>query len=177
MNKGEQVWTEKVAAEDIPDKGLHRHLDAPEDVREAAARLAGVRGIPALTAEFDLARRGKSVRLTGRVRARVEQTCVVTLEPVETAVDEGVDLLFEPGVRLPADMTENDALAGEEAPEPLVDGKINLGAVAIEFLMLGIDPYPRKPGAAFAAPKAADDGGHPFAALASLKKPPGSGPA
>ena len=59
-----------------------------------------------------------------------------------------------------------------EPPEPLVGGTIDLGAVAVEFLMLGIDPYPRKEGAEFAAPSADLEGAHPFAALAALKKPP-----
>ena len=44
-----------------------------------------------------------------------------------------------------------------------------------ELIELGIDPYPRKPGVEFAPPKTEDAGAHPFAALASLKKPPGSG--
>jgi hypothetical protein len=51
----------------------------------------------------------------------------------------------------------------------MIGGRIDLGALATEFLMLAIDPYPRKPGATFEAP-AADPGGHPFAALAALKK-------
>ena len=63
-----------------------------------------------------------------------------------------------------------EVLAYEDAPEPLVDGRIDLGAIAIEFLMLGIDPYPRKPGVAFEPPKSDSDGAHPFAALAALRK-------
>ena len=47
---------------------------------------------------------------------------------------------------------------------------VDLGAVATEFLLLGIDPYPRKPGAVFDAPATGDPAGHPFAALAALKK-------
>ena len=47
---------------------------------------------------------------------------------------------------------------------------VDLGAVATEFLLLGIDPYPRKPGAVFDAPPAGDPASHPFAALAALKK-------
>ena len=62
------------------------------------------------------------------------------------------------------------SLGGEEPPEPLVDGKVDLGALATEFLILGIDPYPRKAGAQFAPPKVEDAGEHPFAALESLKK-------
>ncbi len=40
----------------------------------------------------------------------------------------------------------------DEPPEPLVGGTVDLGAIATEFLILGIDPYPRKPGAEFDAP-------------------------
>ena len=62
------------------------------------------------------------------------------------------------------------ALEAEDPPEALRDGVIDLGAVATEFLLLGIDPYPRKPGAVFDAPPAGDPASHPFAALAALKK-------
>ena len=54
--------------------------------------------------------------------------------------------------------------------EPLVDGKIDLGALAIEFLILGLDPYPRKPGAIFQPPADAQPDEGPFAALGVLKK-------
>jgi hypothetical protein len=56
-----------------------------------------------------------------------------------------------------------------EPPEPLQDGAIDLGAVATEFLILAVDPYPRRPGAVFDAPPAGDPAAHPFAALAALK--------
>ena len=52
---------------------------------------------------------------------------------------------------------------------------MDLGALATEFLILGIDPYPRKAGAQFAPPKLEDAGEHPFAALESLKKNLGGG--
>ena len=64
--------------------------------------------------------------------------------------------------------------ADEEPPEQLIDGKLDLGALASEFLLLAIDPYPRKPGAEFSPPKVEDEGDHPFAALAALKKRPGT---
>ena len=64
-----------------------------------------------------------------------------------------------------------------DPPEPVEDGHIDLGAVAAEFLALGLDPYPRKPGIAFSgdglvaeqdeAPEEKPD--NPFAALARLK--------
>ena len=47
---------------------------------------------------------------------------------------------------------------------------IDLGRLATDALLLGVDPYPRKPGAVFDLPVTADDPeDHPFAALKALK--------
>ncbi len=55
-------------------------------------------------------------------------------------------------------------------PEPLIGGGVDLGALATEFLILGLDPYPRKPGAVFEAPQDVKPDPGPFAALAGLKE-------
>jgi hypothetical protein len=52
----------------------------------------------------------------------------------------------------------------------LQGGTVDLGAVATEFLLLGIDPFPRKPNAVFDAPGGSDRPESPFAALAALKQ-------
>ena len=53
----------------------------------------------------------------------------------------------------------------EEPPDPIIEGRIDLGALAAEFLALGLDPYPRKPGVDFAAPADASAPASPFAVL------------
>jgi hypothetical protein len=57
-----------------------------------------------------------------------------------------------------------------EPPEPLIGGIVNLGALATEFLVLGIDPYPRKADVEFAPVTVGEEGPKPFAALGALKK-------
>ena len=164
--------------DDIPETGLHIEIGAPHTVRAELAALAGLRELARLSAVFDLARYGAGVRVAGNVTARVGQTCVVTLEPVESDIDELVDLRFAPQAAAPVSAkSENVALhtRDDEPPEPLLDGKLDLGAIATEFLLLGIDPYPRKPGAEFAPVKADDASAKPFAALEALKKRPGGG--
>jgi len=176
MDKVAHPWSVPVVVDDIPETGLHLELEAPDTVLAAIAQLAGVREVQRLSAVFDLTRRGAGVQVDGQVSGRVGQTCVVTLEPMETDVAETVDLRF-----VPRTAAENDLEAGTEGhmaddePEPLIGGKVDLGAITTEFLMLGIDPYPRKPGAQFAAPKVEETGAHPFAALEALKKGPGGG--
>lgn len=173
---GRPPWSARVALHDVPETGRHVDLAADATTRAAVAAAIGVRALPRLAASFDVSRHGREgLRVVGRVSATVGQTCVVTLEDIENDVDEAVDLTFVPAAAEEAseDGGSRSKVAAEDAPEPLVGGAVDLGVVATEFLTLGIDPYPRKSGAEFAAPAAADDTPKPFAALAALKKEQG----
>jgi uncharacterized metal-binding protein YceD (DUF177 family) len=171
MQNAQSPWSVPVAVDDIPETGLHIEAEAPAEVRAQLVKLANLRDLPRLSAVFDLSRRGGGVHVAGQVKARVGQTCVVTLEPLENDLDEPMNVLFAPPLDAAAKDVGADHKGGdEEPPEPLIEGKVDLGAIATEFLLLGIDPYPRKAGAEFAAVKTADDGARPFAALEALKK-------
>jgi uncharacterized metal-binding protein YceD (DUF177 family) len=176
MKKIGSPWSVPVAVEDIPDTGLHIVIEAPAATRAELAELVAVRELSQLSAVFDLIRQGSGVHVLGQVSARVGQTCVVTLESMESAVEEAVDLQFAPVTGTePEAKNARTRSRDDEPPEPLVGGTLDLGAVATEFLILGIDPYPRKAGAQFALPKVEVAGEHPFAALESLKKNLGGG--
>ena len=173
-------WHVPVAREDVAETGQHFDLTADHDIRAAVARVAGLRDLPRLQAHFDVTRTGDSgLRVAGRVSATVGQNCVVTLEPLTNEVDEDIDLVFAP----PPPEPEPEAADEEESedapprrtrnwnePEPLIGGVVDLGALAIEFLLLGLDPYPRKPGAVFEPPQDLKREAGPFAALAKLAK-------
>jgi uncharacterized metal-binding protein YceD (DUF177 family) len=169
MQNSQTPWSVPVAVDEIPDTGLHVEIDAPDSIRAHLAGLAGLRELGRLSGVFDLVRQGGSVRVTGQVNARVGQTCVVTLEPIESEVQEFVDLKFAPSLAVEP-TKDTIGAAAEDPPEPLSDGKVDLGAIAIEFLLLGIDPYPRKPGAEFSPLKSESGSAKPFAALEVLKK-------
>src|ERR1700689_2503597 len=90
-------WQVPVAIEDVAETGRHFDLVAENDVRAAVARLAGLRDLPRLEANFDVTRHGPDgLRVRGRVSATVGQNCVVTLEPLANEVEEDIDLLFAP---------------------------------------------------------------------------------
>ena len=172
-NPVERPWSVPVALDEIPETGHRIELTPDAATRQAIAELAGMSGLPRLQAGFELVRHGRdAMRVVGSVSATVEQACVVTLEPIRNEIDETIDLLFtaQPDPRVDGGSEAPLAIDAEEPPEPLVDGVVDLGAVATEFLLLGIDPYPRKPDAVFDAPPAGDPAAHPFAALAPLKK-------
>ncbi len=174
-------WRVPVMVDHIPETGLHRKIEAGPREREAMAELAGLREILSATASFDVTpRSGGRVHVAGRVQARVGQICVVTLEPIESEIDEEVDLSFAPEaeVRKLADLVEEGQDPDDDAevpdpPEAIVNGIIDLGRVATDAVYLAIDPYPRKPGVVFEAEiTAPDPEDHPFAALKALQDKP-----
>ena len=176
-------WRAPVVVAQIPDTGLHRDIEADQPARQAMAQLAGLREILSANASLDVTPRGVGrFHVAGRVRARIGQTCVVTLDPIENDIDEEVDLIFAPPEQIPerADLVDEAIEDGAEIPdppEPIENGVIDLGRLATDALFLAIDPYPRRSDAVFEPPvEAADPEAHPFAALKALKlkaKPPG----
>ena len=164
-------------------------LEATEPERAAVAAAVGIPAVAALTASLRLMpRAGGLVEVTGDVRAEITQTCVVTLEPFDGAITQPVGVTFAPATvavplggkfaDLEIDWTPKPVGGNddqEDPPDPIVDDTIDLGAVALEFMVIGLDPYPRKPGVHFAdmvvgenAPPAPSA----FAALARLKDRP-----
>jgi uncharacterized metal-binding protein YceD (DUF177 family) len=166
-----QPWRVPVVQTDVPESGLHLDLAADEKVRGEIARLADLPAVPRLEASFDVTRHGRGgLHVVGWVSATVDQICGVTLEPMQNEIHEAVDVVFVPATAESRYGRKEVAVGLEDMPEPLVDGTIDLGAIATEFLILGINPYPRKPGIEFDAPSTAEASGRPFAALAALKK-------
>lgn len=167
-------WPVRIA--DVPSGGVHvRRRDvSPDDLAAFAAWI----GVDAMTA-FDLdihvrPFRGDGLAVEGRVRATVVQTCVVTLEPMENVISEEVEATFRPEDKLKAHLVhdEEDGLAIDAsvaADDPLIGNAVDAAAIAAEFLALGVDPYPRKPEAAFEPPAAGAEAS-PFAGLSKLKR-------
>lgn len=146
-------------------------IDASPDERVALANRFGLVALDKLTATVGVrpVARG-SVRVEGKVVADVVQSCVVTLDPVPAHVEEAFAVTFAPPSR---NETHAEVVVSleDDDPEPLVGGAIDIGEVAAEHLALGLDPFPRLPGASFVAPPdpAEMAPASPFAELARLR--------
>jgi uncharacterized metal-binding protein YceD (DUF177 family) len=181
---GPPPFSRPIAVETVGEKGLRLDLEASAAECAALAQQDGLVALRDLRVEAEVTRRGRERFLAkGRVRAVATQTCVLTLEPFDAEVDEPFEVEFAPEAEAEAAyaraMAEIEAAPDKAAalaaqpdpPDPIVAGRIDLGALASEFLALGLDPYPRKPGAHF--DPLIEDAGEPpspFAALARLKK-------
>jgi hypothetical protein len=174
-------WSVPVAVAQIPDTGVHREFEANASERRALAELGGLREVLSANASLDLTLMPQGrVHVVGRVKARIGQACVVTLDPIENDIDEAIDLIFAPPEQIPAlaDLVDDAATSDAEIPdppEPIVGGMVDLGRLATDALFLGVDPYPRKLGAIFEPPAIpSDPEDHPFAALKVLRGDPDS---
>ena len=152
----------------LPKEGTGVVVEAtPAECAELAADF-NLPAIHSLVGRLRVLPTRSGVRVTGRVEADIVQTCVVSLEEFGSKLDEEVEVSFEEadetGLRRGAAASDPDY----EPPDEIVGGRIDLGAVVAEFLSLGLDPYPRKPGADFAG---REDGAtdSPFSGLAALR--------
>ena len=102
--------------------------------------------------------------LSGNLCANVTQACVITLEPVDERIDEAVSVELWPEDQIAAEenaetVVDNRNTEGHDTdafltdlpdpPEPIVNGRFDLGAFAAEALAAAINPYPRKEDAVF----------------------------
>lgn len=104
------------------------------------------------------------------MRARVVQRCVVTLDPVTSDIDEQVRLHYTPRAALHDETETVEFAEDDDLPEPLVDGRIDLGAAICEHLALALDPYPRRADAELPDAATMDATPNPFAVLERLKR-------
>jgi uncharacterized metal-binding protein YceD (DUF177 family) len=160
-------------------EGEERAIEVNRAERDAIAALLDLRALDRLTFTFRLDRRGQGrLALEATLAAAVTQTCVVSLEPVESTLDVPVEVEF-----WPVPMIDDLASSPDEAashgtldwPEPIEGGKIDLGPVIYETLATALDPYPNREGLSFEWSEASSTGVEPeqaespFAALKRLK--------
>jgi uncharacterized metal-binding protein YceD (DUF177 family) len=148
-------------------------LVADQAERAAIAKRLGLPGIDRLEAHVTMSKTGDIVRATGRIAASLDQSCVVTSEPVPAHIDEPFEILFapEPDVAGPDDEIE---LGEQDCDMVFHDGAvIDLGTAVADTLALSLDPYPRSATADAALKEAgvlSESEASPFAVLAKLKK-------
>ena len=150
MSEG-NVFSRIVRVDTLPRDGKVVSVEATSAEREELASFYRLPDIAVLTATLSLKPLGRDgVRVTGAVHGELTQLCIVSVEPFPATVDEEVDVRFAPQKAAKSGSPEETfSLTDEDEPDPIIEGKIDLGALTAEFFALGLDPYPRKPGAAF----------------------------
>lgn len=147
----------------IGPHGLDLTVEAtPAECAALAVRM-NLPAVLAVSCVFHLIREGRDVVLArGALRAKVTQTCVISLDDFDAPIEEVFQVCFVPSGE------ETDDIDPESDDEiPFEGNVIDLGEAAAEQLGLALDPYPRMPGVEMPAVEDEPEP-HPFAALRRL---------
>lgn len=161
---------------------------ASEGERAGLAKRFGFLSLQAFSARVTVDRLlGGQIVVEGRLKGRIVQACVLTLDPVTQDLDDTFRVVFKRDMADDLDPESGEAVlsAQADAPEPLEGNMLDVGEIVAEQLSLAADPYPRRPGAKLedVLPKPRSGGRkgppeqrrHPFAGLAALKDKPRRG--
>ena len=138
------------APDTLGDDEVVEWIEATQAERHAVARRLGLVALDRLAAELRLRRveSGEAIAVAGHIEAEATQSCVVSLQPVQSRISEDFTALYtvapDGGEEPDAEATvEVDAL-GEDPPEALGPEGLDLGEAVVLQLALALEPYPRR---------------------------------
>lgn len=154
--------------------GQAPHLEAGEAERAAIARRFGLVRIDRLVADLELHRQDRVIEARGRLQADFVQSCAVSAEDLDVAIDEPLLFRFVPETKIYAPDEEIE-LSAEEFDEIEYSGShFDVGEAVTQSLGLAIDPFLTGPEADRARAEAGlgdPESQGPFAALKGLSLP------
>ena len=190
----ETEWSYFVDVEALESGSTAFTISPDEEARKRMAQRLGLVSLDALSAELSVTHYDgeAAYHVEGQISADVTQNCVVTTEPVQNHIEDSLEAWFaDPDVTITIAKARHEKLTekghGEQPileeqddPEPLVDGKIDLGELVTQYLSLAINPYPHAEGVEFEpvverAAEGEEDIKNPFAALKDWKDKLSSG--
>lgn len=149
-------------------------ISVTEAEKAEIAALLDLKALDTLTFTYRLRHSGnRRLHLSGRLNARVTQTCVVTLDPIQADLDVPVEAEFWPQELIDSLENRTETHDALDWPEPIKHGKIDLGPLIYESLAMSLDPYPKRKGASFDWSQEQGEGPSeigPFAALEALRR-------
>ena len=158
---------------ELSDGPVERQIAADRLELENLTRRKGISMLVSLTAQFTISPQSDgSVKVAGRLKAELEQSCSLTLEPIRNYISEAVEVVY-------LEDSDQSILDPEIDLEPLRNGAFDVGETLVQILSVAIDPYPRRAGVILpnglgivrsSSSDGDSAGSHPFAKLERLRK-------
>jgi len=155
----ESEWSHFIDADDVADTLVRMSITPDKDERKDLVRRLNILGIESLKADLELNREqgGMVVHIKGHILATLKQACVVSLDEIDTRVNETFEAWFaDPAQAVALAKVKHDKqikangetpiIDEHEDPEAIIEGKIDLGELVTQHLSLAINPYPHKEG-------------------------------
>lgn len=163
-------WSYVLSLGEIPRDGTTVTLSPTEAERKAMARELDLLALDRLEARVRVVPWLDGLQVDGQWSADVAQACGVTLERLDNTLSGDFMVRAVPAgsPHAPSEEDIELSLDADDPPDVLEHDAIDLAAYVVEHLALEIDPFPRKPGAAFVQPEEPGDLS-PFAVLKKLR--------
>jgi uncharacterized metal-binding protein YceD (DUF177 family) len=178
------VWSDKIDVQHIKGQKERFALKPDAALCQTIADFIGIEALSDLEAVLYIHKMPKRYlyKVTGNIKATLTQQCVVSLEPVKTTItDDSLEgwysndtnvIALEKAKRLKIAETQKDAefpiMNDEDDPDIIEDNMIDLGALALEYLVMNIPLFPRADQAKIAPEYVEDEKKNPFAVLQGL---------
>src|SRR5258708_33015736 len=150
VNKHKSESERIVDLDRVGTVGTALDIVASDGERAALAKRFGFLGLPAFSARVTVDRRiGGQIVVEGRLRGKVVQACVLTLDPVTQELDDAFRLVFKKDLAEERDPESGEAVlsAHADSPEPLSGNLLHVGEIVAGQLSLAAGPYRPRPGA------------------------------
>lgn len=185
----ENEWSHFFDVSKLDDGPVQLTLEPSDEERKRLALRLGVIAVDMLKCDISLKQESGSniVHVIGTMQADLTQKCVVTLEPVAAHVEDEFEAWYadsEAAVSLSKVKQEKASKGGNaevkmleehDDPEPIINGKIDLGELVSQYFSLSINPYPHAEGVHYKVGDDTDfkaeesDVNNPFAVLKEWK--------
>lgn len=152
-------WSVLIDSQTVTSQPNKMRIAASEQERNALAVRLGVASLNSLSADLTVHReRGNIIHVNGLMKANLTRPCVMTLDPVQTQIEETFEGWFadQEGIVMLSKArherlgrladSEIPVLDESEDPEPLVNGMIDVGELVTQHLSLLLDDFPRRRG-------------------------------
>ncbi|MCQ2966140.1 MAG: DUF177 domain-containing protein [Alphaproteobacteria bacterium] len=160
-----------VRTDHLPNDGKVIKASATEQQRANLASRFGVISVESFDLEVTVKPITKhKIHVTGHVSGIVKQSCAVTLAEIENPVSDDFEVIYESVADDYVPLKEIDISPDEVETEDLIDNKIDVGELAVEYFSLSINPYARAEGAVFVDKIEPKEEDNPFSVLEKLKK-------
>lgn len=160
------TFTHVIELADLPREGRSFSFTALEDVFGELIRRLGVVGIHQLAYSLHALPTPDGVKISGQVSASLLRTCVITGETMDEQIEEDLRLTF---VHKSGKAVDDELTLDEDWPEFLESAQLDLAEVAVQQLLIAMNPYPRKRGAIYEPAPTPPLSTSPFSALGQIK--------
>lgn len=154
-------WSHFVEADKIGTAPVKLKLSPNAEERKRLAKRMALTDLKNLESDLVISRDAGSnvIFISGQIHAEVVQPCVITAKPVKSEVQDSFEAWYaDPKeavsfAKAKKEKQEREGEGGEmpfldesEDPEPVIEGKIDVGELVAQYLSLAINPYPTAEG-------------------------------